>query len=280
MQEDRAILAACPALAATLLLTVITPCLNAAATIGDTLRTVAAASAALNEQGHRLEHWIIDGGSCDATAELVAAHRRAQPFCHWLSGVGGGPYAAMNVGLQRARGRYSHVLNADDLILDPHLYGRTLIEAHRRDALVLLASIAYFRRPGRRLRHLWKVVPPPADHGRWQHELRRGLHYPHPGFVAETERYRQEGFDRRFSLSADYRLMQRLLLDPAVAGRVVVQPQVLVAMAEGGRSSGWRAIWQGRRQLAAINRELGIEASAWSRYAQKLVQRWRAPWKA
>jgi glycosyltransferase involved in cell wall biosynthesis len=258
------------------LLTVITPCLNAAATIGDTLTTVARAAAALEEHGQRLEHWIIDGGSSDATAELVEAHRRQQPWCHWLSGVVGGPYAGMNAGLDQARGHYSHVLNADDLLLDPELYARTLIEAHGSDALVLLASIAYFRRPGLRIRHLWPVAPLPEDRRRWQQALRRGLHYPHPGFVAATELYRQEGFDGRFSLSADYRLMQKLLLQPAMAHRVAVQPRVLVAMAEGGRSSGWQAILEGRRQLAAINRELGIEGAAWRRYAPKLIQRLQA----
>lgn len=271
-----AILAVRTALTVKPLLTVITPCLNAAATIGDTLTSVAAAAAVLEEHGHQLEHWVIDGGSSDATAELVQAHRCDHPWCHWHSGVVGGPYAGMNAGLERARGHYSHVLNADDLLLDPALYAHTLLKAHGSDALVLLASIAYFRRPGLRIRHHWPVAPLPQDRRRWQQALRRGLHYPHPGFVAATELYRQEGFDDRFSLSADYRLMQRLLLLPAMAQRVAVQPQALVAMAEGGRSSGWRSIRQGRRQLAAINRELGIEGSAWRRYAPKLIQRLRA----
>lgn len=270
-------MATCVVVAVRPLVTVITPCLNAAATIADTLRTVAAASAALAEHGHQLEHWIIDGGSSDATAAVVAAHRCHQPCCHWLSGVGGGPYGGMTAGLQRAKGRYSHVLNADDLLLDPELYARSLIELHRRDALVLLASIAYFRRPSLRIRHCWKVAPLPEDRLQWQRELRRGLHYPHPGFLADTNLYRQEGFDPRYSLSADYRLMQKLLLHPAMPERVVVQGEPLVAMAEGGQTSGWRAIWQGSRQLATINRELGIEGSAWRRYAAKLGQRLGLP---
>jgi glycosyltransferase involved in cell wall biosynthesis len=273
-----AILAVGTAITVNPLLTVITPCLNAAATIGDTLSTVATAAAVLERDGHQLEHWIIDGGSSDDTAGLVEAHRRDRPWCRWLSGVVGGPYAGMNAGLERARGHYSHVLNADDLLLDPELYARTLAEAHRSDALVLLASIAYFRRPGLRIRHLWQVAPLPEDRRRWQRELRRGLHYPHPGFVAVTELYRQEGFDGRFSLAADYHLMQKLLLQPALAHSVAVQPRALVAMAEGGRSSGWRSIRQGRRQLAVINRELGIEGSPWRRYAPKVVQRLRARW--
>jgi glycosyltransferase involved in cell wall biosynthesis len=225
--------------------------------------------------GHRLEHRIIDGGSGDATEALVAAHCRDHPFCHWHSGVGGGPYEGMNVGLEQAKGRYSHVLNADDLILDPALYARTLIEAHHLDAMVLLSSIGYFRRPGFCIRHVWQVSPLPEDHNQWQRLLRQGFHYPHPGFMADTALYRQEGFDRRFGLSADYHLMQKLLLRPAMGERVAVQPEVVVGMAEGGRSSGLRAIWQGFRQLAMINRELGIESSPWRRYAAKVQQRLR-----
>ncbi len=260
------------------LLSVITPCLNAEATIGDTLRTVAAADSVLAEHGHQLEHWIIDGGSGDATAELVDAHRRRHPHCQWLCGVGGGPYAGMMAGLQRAAGRYSHVLNADDYLLEPVFYASTLLEMEQRGALVLLASIAYFRRPGFRLRRRWPVAPLPEDPRRWQDQLRRGLHYPHPGFLACTDLYRQEGFDPRFPLAADYRLMQRILLRPGLAPFVMVRSKALVAMAEGGRSWGWRAIRQGRQELAAINRELGIEAPAWRRYAGKLHQRCEWPW--
>ncbi|MEB3263014.1 MAG: glycosyltransferase [Synechococcus sp.] len=259
------------------LVTVITPCLNAAATIVDTLASVAAARAELWQHGWELDHLILDGGSRDATAELVAAHAAVHPFCRWIGGVGGGPYAAMNAGLAQARGHYAHVLNADDLLLEPEAYAAWLRQGERQGAAVLLASIGYFRRPRRWLRSQWIVPTPPADPGLWRQQLRRGLHYPHPGFVAETALYRAEGFDERHDLSADYKLMQTLLLRPGMEERLLVCPRPLVAMAEGGATGGWRAILRGRRQLAEINRELGIEAPAWRRYLGKLRQRLAPP---
>ena len=64
--------------------------------------------------------------------------------------------------------------------------------------------------------------------------------------------------------------MQALLLRTDIAERVHICSVPLVAMAEGGATSGWRSILRGRRELAAINHELGIVAPAWRRYWAKL----------
>jgi glycosyltransferase involved in cell wall biosynthesis len=256
------------------LVTVITPCLQAADTLPDTLLGVVRARQILRQAGEDLEHLVIDGGSQDGTQELLARHQSKHPFCRWQTEVGGGPYAAMNVGLGMARGHYCHVLNSDDLLLDPAAYVAFLILARQQNALLLLASIGYFRRPERCLRSEWIVQFPPSDRSLWHEQLRRGLHYPHPGFIAEASIYRAVGFDERYSLSADYKCMQTLLLNQEVAERVSICQAPLVAMAEGGATSGWRAIFRGRDQLAQINRELGILAPAWRRYGRKLWLRW------
>lgn len=260
------------------LVTVVTPCLNADATIHDTLTSVAAAREELRCRGHHLEHLILDGGSQDDTAALVAHHIENHPFCRRIDGVGGGPYAAMNRGLALARGLYTHILNSDDLLTEPEIYATFLIEARQQGALVLLASICYFRRPERWITSHWGVEPLPNDPLLWREKLLQGLHYPHPGFVAETSLYRDQGFDERYDLSADYKLMQSLLLRPWISGSVLICPQPLVAMAEGGVTGDGMAILRGWRQLRAINRELGIQAPAWRRYLFKLKQRlWPPP---
>lgn len=247
-----------------------TPCLNAVDTVGDTLRSVSRLAIVLREQGLALEHHVIDGGSRDGTLALLERYKSDHDFCRLTTGIAGGPYAAMNLGLSVARGQFTHVLNADDLIWDVPGYVALLQEGLARGAQVLMGSIVYFKRPGYRVRSLWQVSCLPQDRDRWKRQLRSGLHYPHPGFLARTDLYRAEGFDPRYSLSADYKLMQALLLRCTSLDVICVSEQPVVGMAEGGMTGGWRSIVLGYRQLRAINRELGISAPAWRRYLVKV----------
>jgi len=257
------------------LITVITPCLNAVNTVTETVLSVLAASEALRRAGWELEHLIVEGGSMDGSADLVANHAARHAYCRVISTIRGGPYAAMNAGLRQARGRYTHVLNSDDLLLDPEAYASFVLEGYDKGATVMIASIGYFRRPDRQLRSLWVVAPIPATKAEWRQRLLRGLHYPHPGFISDTTIYRNEGFDERYSLSADYKLMQTILIETARPESTLICSQPLVAMAEGGATGNWKAIFKGRQQLAAINRELGIKASSVRRYWGKLRLRMR-----
>jgi glycosyltransferase involved in cell wall biosynthesis len=257
------------------LITVITPCLNAANTISETVLSVVAAREALRRAGWELEHLIVEGGSMDGTAELVANHAAKHAYCRVISTIRGGPYAAMNAGLRQARGRYTHVLNSDDLLMDPEAYASFVLEGYDKGATVLIASIGYFRRPDRQLRSLWVVAPIPATKAEWRQQLLRGLHYPHPGFISDTTIYRNQGFDESYSLSADYKLMQTILIRAGRPESTLICREPQVAMAEGGTTGNWRAMLKGTQQLAAINKELGIKASSVKRYWGKLWQRMR-----
>jgi len=255
------------------LVTVITPCLNAAETIDATLNSVARLAANLATHDATIEHLILDGGSTDSTLEKALRHADQYPFCTVKEGIAGGIYRAMNVGLSHAKGHFTHILNADDYILDSDSYLSLVCEGFNQKALVLLGGIAYFCRPSSGIKRVWQVHPLPGDRNIWREQLRSGLHYPHPGFIAQTEIYRQQGFDERYSLSADYKLMQSLLLCPDLATRVNASSGYIVAMAEGGATGGLRAILRGSQQIAAINRELGISESLWRRYSCKLWAR-------
>src|SRR3954466_15542507 len=88
-------------------ISVITPCLNAHATIERALASVA-------EQGYEpLEHVVIDGGSTDGTLDLLAAH----PGLVVRSGPDRGLSHAMNKGIELAQGEVVGWLNADDFYL-------------------------------------------------------------------------------------------------------------------------------------------------------------------
>src|SRR3954449_2499173 len=70
-------------------LTIVTPCLNAAATLPATLASVRA-------QGYPgVEHIVVDGGSTDGTLELL----QAAEGIRWISEPDGGLADAMNKGI-------------------------------------------------------------------------------------------------------------------------------------------------------------------------------------
>ncbi|MEO6268758.1 MAG: glycosyltransferase family 2 protein [Lautropia sp.] len=87
---------------------VVTVCLNAAATIADTMDSVAA------QEGCHIEHLVIDGGSGDGTAHLVAARKPD----YFVSEPDGGIYPAMQKGALAATGDVVFFLNSGDTFHD------------------------------------------------------------------------------------------------------------------------------------------------------------------
>jgi glycosyltransferase involved in cell wall biosynthesis len=86
-------------------LSVITPALNQASYIGETLDSVARLPV-----DH--EHLVIDGGSTDGTLDLLS--RRDDSGLVWVSEPDRGQTDAVNKGLRRAGGDYIGWINADD----------------------------------------------------------------------------------------------------------------------------------------------------------------------
>jgi glycosyltransferase involved in cell wall biosynthesis len=88
------------------LVSVVTVCFNAEASIDIVVRSVMA-------QSHSaVEHIIVDGGSSDGTVDRL--QNFGDQVAYWVSEPDGGIYSAMNKGLRLARGRYIALLNADD----------------------------------------------------------------------------------------------------------------------------------------------------------------------
>lgn len=256
-------------------LTIVTPCLNVAATLADTLLSVSLVATLLQQRGLELDYLLIDGGSADGTLAIIADFCLSHPYVRVYTQINGGPYAAMNVGLRKAKGVLTHILNADDLIWDPPAYVVQIERALFSNTDLILSPIYYFKRPGHRLQAAWPLPAVPDDLQRWHCQIRNGLHYPHPGFIARTLIYRTSGFDERFTLSADYKLMQSTLLALSDLRQIAFSDQVLVAMATGGLTARWRSVLLGYFQLSAINRELAISYPFWRRYGLKVLRRLR-----
>lgn len=91
------------------LISVIVPAFDAAATLAETLASIAA-------QRHRaIEILIVDDGSTDDTGAIARAFCAAEPRARVITRDNGGVAAARNSGIAAARGRFVAPIDADDL---------------------------------------------------------------------------------------------------------------------------------------------------------------------
>ena len=203
-------------------ISVVTVCYNSAATLAETVDSVA-------RQSHReVEHIVIDGGSTDAT-HTILAERRNLISC-LVSEPDGGIYPAMNKGLSRATGEFVGYLNADDFFAHADVL-ELIADAAASGVDAVYGDLVYVARhaPQRVVRR-WRAGSFDAD------ALRRGWMPPHPTFYVRTELLRQmQGFDERYRLASDYECMLRILRRRDV--KIAYVDSVLVGMRSGGASN-------------------------------------------
>ena len=204
----------------TLRFSIITVALNNAATITDTLRSVAA-------QSYRhYEHWVIDGLSRDATAVLVKAH--GGPATRLVSEPDRGVYDAMNKGIALAGGDIIGFINGDDFYAAQDVLAEAARAFSNPDVDACYGDLCYVRRrdPSAMVRY-WRSgdFRPGA--------FAKGWCPPHPTFFARRKIYQRWGvFDPAYTLAADFELMLRFLEVHRVRARYI--PRVLVKMRLGG----------------------------------------------
>lgn len=241
-------------------ISVITSAFNAQKTISDTIESVAA-------QSYRdYEHIIVDGGSSDATMDIVRRH--AHPRLRWVSEKDKGVYDGMNRGARLAQGDLIGFLNADDFYCRQDALAAIATAAPGYDAVCAAVAIVREDEPGRLVRSYGAGSFRP-----WM--LRFGHMPPHPGFYVRREAWIDVGpFDDSLRIAGDFDWMVRFFLRKRLRAKALAS--TLVAMRQGGVSM------RGLSSKVTANRELrralrsgrvgSHPALLWSRYALKWLQ--------
>lgn len=248
-------------------ISIITVAYNAAVTIEDTLKSVAA------QDYLDIEYIVVDGASKDNTVELCKNY--GTTVSKLVSEPDNGIYDAMNKGLALATGDVIGILNSDDFYADSTAISRVVasLQEHQTDSVIGNLVMVDAADTSKVVRYY--------DAGDFHLErFRVGDMPPHPTFFVKREIYDRLGnFNLAYSICADFDLMLRFLYMEKVSFAHL--PGVLVHMRAGGISSGgWKATLEVNRQIKASLVANGFKTSTlkvYSKYLRKIWQLVRRP---
>jgi glycosyltransferase involved in cell wall biosynthesis len=121
------------------LVSVIIPTYNYGALIGETLTSL---------QRQTLTDWeciVIDDGSTDDTAEVLARFAESDPRIRYLLQENQRQAVAKNTGLAHAKGKYVQFLDADDLVEPRKLERQVAYLEEHPEVDIVYGSVRYFR---------------------------------------------------------------------------------------------------------------------------------------
>ena len=98
-----------------MLISIITASLNSAQTIGACIASIK------NQSFSDFEHIVCDGGSGDDTVGILRAHQVDYPL-QWTTEADTGIADALNKAFEMTQGRYVIVIQADDVLIEPHIF--------------------------------------------------------------------------------------------------------------------------------------------------------------
>jgi glycosyltransferase involved in cell wall biosynthesis len=244
---------------ATPLVSIITATLNAERDLPYTIASLAA------QRGASFEWIVLDGASTDGTRALLESH--AGLVSYWASAPDAGIYDAWNKGCPRAHGEWFLFLGAGDEFVSPDTlaaFTRHLERAHPAHDLVY-GKMRHISEHGRS--DLDDVGAPWSEmEGRW--ELGRPALPPHQVTFHHRSLFAgEQPFDPRFRIAGD----SHFLLSRALGKRPLFVPQPLVRTPMGGLSMRLRSAAPMAREIAMINRELGLHPPFAHRTAEWLL---------
>lgn len=243
-------------------ISIITVCYNSAKTLERTLRSVA-------EQDYQnVEHIVIDGGSFDGSADIIASYRTR--LRHLVSEPDHGIYDAMNKGLALARGEVICFLNADDHYASPKVLSQVARKMQTEKLDALMGDVDYFREKSpQRICRRYRSERFTPERLAW------GWMPAHPAlFLSRAVVQRVGRFKTDYRIAGDFEFIVRTFHNHTLRYRHM--PEVLVHMQTGGASTkGWRSKILLNREVLRACRENGLQTNILkilSKYPAKILE--------
>ena len=206
-----------------MLVSIITPVLNAEATIEDTIKSV------LGQSYANIEYIIVDNGSTDATLKIIEKykHNITKLAFETQKGI----YTTMNKGLSLASGDIVGILNSDDFYVNNSIVETIVKVMSEKKVDACYGDLVYVGRYDTdKVIRYWRSSQ--------YHEglFDKGWIPAHPTFFVKRWVYDKYGvFDSSLPVVADHELLLRFMYQHKIKTYYV--PQVLVKMRLGGLSN-------------------------------------------
>lgn len=225
---------------------IITVCRNNADTIKRTLDSV---SRQAENCAVRVEHVIVDGGSCDGTYEAVLNYERSARENLSVTVLAekdyqepNGVYSAMNLALRHVRGRVVNFLNGDDALADKNVLDEIHEEFSKRpSAKAVFGNLERVdRQTGQTIKECRQK---PYENPK---QIQRGWMMQHQTLFLDAELAKDLSFDSRFRICADKDQQIRLIkMYPDIVIRHITTVLVRVS---GGGISDTSSIWEREKE--------------------------------
>jgi glycosyltransferase involved in cell wall biosynthesis len=178
---------------------------------------------------------VIDGGSADATLDLIKANQ--EYISYYISEPDKGIYDAWNKALKKMNGEWVTFLGADDVFLPDALHEYVdYIVAHENETFEYISSRVNLVKGNKHIRTI-------GNPWSW-HTFRRYMNVAHVGSLHSKKLYETYGtYDINYKICADY----EFLLRPKASLKAGFLNQPTVNMNIGGASDSKAALVEAER---------------------------------